>query len=180
MLVAYGWQTVAQVWAVGIAVMAVVFWFTTKDDPVLRRAPRQAARSRRASWLELEPLKNVQVWRFSLYYFFVFGAFVALALWLPRYLIGVYGLDITTAGMIGAAYSIPASIFRAYGGHLSDSYGARRVMYWTFLVSVVCTFILSYPPTDYVVQGHQRPDHASTWRPASSPSSCWSSCSASS
>jgi NNP family nitrate/nitrite transporter-like MFS transporter len=33
----------------------------------------------------------VQVWRFSLYYFFVFGAFVALALWLPRYLIGVYG-----------------------------------------------------------------------------------------
>jgi NNP family nitrate/nitrite transporter-like MFS transporter len=39
----------------------------------------------------LEPLKNVQVWRFSLYYFFVFGGFVALALWLPRYLIGVYG-----------------------------------------------------------------------------------------
>ena len=55
--------------------------------------------------------------------------------------------------MIGAAYSIPASLFRAYGGHLSDRYGARRVMYWTFLVSVVCTFILSYPPTDYVVQG---------------------------
>jgi NNP family nitrate/nitrite transporter-like MFS transporter len=26
----------------------------------------------------LEPLKNVQVWRFSIYYFFVFGAFVAL------------------------------------------------------------------------------------------------------
>ena len=60
----------------------------------------------------LEPLKNIQVWRFSLYYFFVFGAFVALALWLPRYLIGVYGLDITTAGMIGAAYSVPASLFR--------------------------------------------------------------------
>ena len=84
----------------------------------------------------LEPLKNIQVWRFSLYYFFVFGAFVALALWLPRYLIGVYGLDITTAGMIGAAYSVPASLFRVYGGVLSDKYGARRVMYWTFGVSV--------------------------------------------
>src|SRR5262245_20319676 len=34
-LVAYGWQTVAQVWAIGLAVMAVVFWFTTKDDPVV-------------------------------------------------------------------------------------------------------------------------------------------------
>ena len=120
----------------------------------------------------LEPLKNIQVWRFSLYYFFVFGAFVALALWLPRYLIGVYGLDITTAGMIGAAYSIPAVVFRAYGGHLSDKYGARA----HHVLDVPgrrssCTFILSYPPTDYVVQGIKRPDRASTWRWASSPSS---------
>ena len=83
----------------------------------------------------LEPLKNVQVWRFSLYYFFVFGGFVSLALWLPHYLIGVYGVGIAAAGAIGAAYSIPASVFRAYGGHLSDKFGARRVMYWTFLVS---------------------------------------------
>ncbi|TGV87501.1 MFS transporter, partial [Mesorhizobium sp. M2D.F.Ca.ET.145.01.1.1] len=101
----------------------------------------------------LEPLKNVQIWRFALYYFFVFGAFVALALWLPQYLINVYGLDIKTAGMIAASFSVPASLFRAYGGHLSDSFGARRVLYWTFLVSVVATFILSYPPTDYVVHG---------------------------
>jgi NNP family nitrate/nitrite transporter-like MFS transporter len=151
-LVAYGWHAVAQVWAVGIALMAVVFWFSTKDDPVLvqRRARGEKPKS---AWIELEPLKNVQVWRFSLYYFFVFGAFVALALWLPRYLIGVYGVDITTAGMIGAAYSIPASIFRAYGGHLSDKYGARRVMYWTFIVSVIITFILSYPPTQYTIKG---------------------------
>ena len=74
----------------------------------------------------------MRVWRFALYYFFVFGGFVALALWLPRYLIGVYGFDIATAGMIGAAYSIPASIFRAYGGVLSDRIGARTVLYWTF------------------------------------------------
>ena len=35
-LVAYGWQVTAQVWAIGLAVMVVVFWFTTTDDPVLR------------------------------------------------------------------------------------------------------------------------------------------------
>jgi NNP family nitrate/nitrite transporter-like MFS transporter len=87
----------------------------------------------------------------------VFGGFVALALWLPRYLIGVYGLDITTAGMIGAAYSVPASLFRIYGGVLSDKYGARRVMYWTFGVSVAACFILSYPPTEYIVQGIRGP-----------------------
>jgi NNP family nitrate/nitrite transporter-like MFS transporter len=71
-LVAYGWHAVAQIWAVGIALMAVIFWFTTRDDPVLvaRRAKGEKPTS---AWLELEPLKNVQVWRFSLYYFFVFG-----------------------------------------------------------------------------------------------------------
>ena len=35
-LIVYGWQTVAEVWAAGIAVMAVIFWFTAEDDPVLR------------------------------------------------------------------------------------------------------------------------------------------------
>jgi NNP family nitrate/nitrite transporter-like MFS transporter len=105
----------------------------------------------------LEPLKSIQVWRFSLYYFFVFGAFVALALWLPRYLIGVYDLDITTAGMLGAFYSVPASVFRIYGGVLSDKYGARRIMYWTLGVSVAVSFILSYPPTEYIVQGIRGP-----------------------
>jgi NNP family nitrate/nitrite transporter-like MFS transporter len=96
---------------------------------------------------QFAPLKNVQVWRFSLYYFFVFGAFVALALWLPRYLVGVYGLDLKTAGMVAAAFSVPASLFRVYGGHLSDKVGARQVMYWTFLVGIATTFLLSYPPT---------------------------------
>src|SRR5207342_2889056 len=121
-LVAYGWTAVAQVWAAGLAIMAIVFWLTTNDDPVLRQRWASGEKPRSA-WLELEALKNVQVWRFSLYYFFVFGAFVALSLWLPQYLINVYGVDIKTAGMIAAAFSIPASIFRAYGGHLSDRYG---------------------------------------------------------
>jgi NNP family nitrate/nitrite transporter-like MFS transporter len=151
-LVAFGWQMVAQVWAAALVVMAIVFWFGTDDDPIIAERRRTGARPKSA-WLELAPLKNVQIWRFALYYFFVFGAFVALALWLPQYLINVYGLNIKTAGMIAAFFSVPASLFRAYGGHLSDTYGARRVLYWTFFVSVVATFILSYPPTDYVVHG---------------------------
>jgi len=155
-MVAYGWQTTTYVWAIGLAITGVLFYLTTKDDPDLAR--RRASGTKPEPMLAmLAPLANVQVWRFSLYYFFVFGGFVALALWLPRYLIGVYGLDIKTAGMIGAAYSIPASVFRAYGGHLSDKFGARKIMYWTFLVAVVCTFMLSYPPTDYVMQGIRGP-----------------------
>jgi NNP family nitrate/nitrite transporter-like MFS transporter len=155
-LVAYGWQATAQVWAAAIAVMAVVFWFISEEDPV-EKERRAKGKRPRSAWLELEPLKNIQVWRFSLYYFFAFGAFVALALWLPRYFIGAYKLDIESAGMLAAAYSIPASLFRAYGGHLADRYGARRIMYWMFGGSALITFILAYPPTEYVVAGMKGP-----------------------
>jgi len=151
-LVAFGWTVVAQVWAVALIITAVVFWFTTKDDPVLTERRKKGEKAR-GTLLELTPLRRLQVWRFSLYYFFVFGAFVALALWLPRYLVGVYGMDIKTAGMIAAFYSVPASIFRAYGGYLSDKYGARTIMYWTFGISALALFMLSYPSTDYVVHG---------------------------
>eukprot|EP01037_Dinobryon_pediforme_P017517 gene17517-17717_t len=155
-MIIYGWQGVAQIWAGVLAVTAVVFWLVTAEDPVIV-ARRLSGEKPKSAWLELAPLKNLQVWRFALYYFFVFGGFVALSLWLPQYLINVYHVDLKTAGMTAALFSFPASVFRAYGGHLSDRYGARTVMYWTFLVATACTFLLSYPPTDYVVQGIRGP-----------------------
>ena len=160
-LVAYGWETVAQVWATALAVVAILFWLTTEDDPELKE--RRAHHEKKKSFLlELEPLKKIQIWRFSVYYFFVFGAFVALALWLPNYLVNVYELDLKTAGMLAAFYAVPASLFRAYGGHLSDKYGARAIMYLTFGVSIVCTFMLSYPKTDYIIHGIEGPIAFST------------------
>lgn len=160
-MVAYGWRMVALVWAGALALTAIVFFVMTKDDPDLARR-RAAGQKPEAMAAMLEPLKNIQVWRFSLYYFFVFGGFVSLTLWLPRYLMGVYGLDVRMAGMIGTIYALSASVFRAYGGHLADKFGARRIMYWTFLVAVVCTFFLSYPPTQYVVEGIRGPVMFST------------------
>lgn len=143
-LMAWGWQSVAQIWAAVLAVMAIVFWFTTSDDPAFRLRRQQGVASKSLAE-EFAPLKNIQVWRFSLYYFFAFGGFVALSLWLPRYLVGVYGFNLETAGMVAAAYSIPGSIFRAFGGMLSDKKGARSVMYTMFAVAAVATLILSLP-----------------------------------
>lgn len=145
LLVAFGWESTAQIYATVLAVMGVVFILLAKEDPLA--AERAGSKSK--TFLEqMEPLRELRVWRFALYYFFVFGAFVALALWLPHFLIGVYGLDIKTAGIIAALYTIPASLFRILGGWMSDRFGARRVMYWTFGASVLCTFLLSYrPPT---------------------------------
>ena len=62
-------------------------------------------------------------------------------------------MDVAHAGMLAACYSIPASLFRVVGGWMSDKLGARKVMYWTFGVSVICCFLLAYPDTQYVVKG---------------------------
>lgn len=153
LLVAMGWQNTALVYATVIAAMGIGFLFFAKEDPL---AADRADRRKQSFISQLEPLTDLRVWRFSFYYFFVFGAFVALALWLPHYLIQVYGLDIKTAGVIAALYTIPASLFRILGGWMSDRYGARRVMYWTFIASAICTFLLSYPPTEYVIYGIDR------------------------
>ena len=160
-MVAYGWEGVAHVWAIGLATMAVLFFLFAKDDPELI-ARRKSGVKAPSFAQQFAPLRNLQVWRFSLYYFFVFGAFVALALWMPHYLIDVYNLDVRAAGMAAAAFSLSASLFRAYGGHLSDKFGARAVMYWTLGFSLVLLFMLSYPPTDYVIQGKNGPITFST------------------
>jgi NNP family nitrate/nitrite transporter-like MFS transporter len=101
----------------------------------------------------IAPLRKLQVWRFSLYYFFTFGSFVALSLWLPRYYVGVYGLSIEMAGILVMAFSLSGSLFRAFGGWLSDKYGARFVMYVSLIAAVAVTFITSYPETEYIVHG---------------------------
>ena len=151
-MVAAGWTMVAKVWAVGLAVMAILYFLFTQEDPSLEQR-RKAGVKPMPFAEQMAPLKNLQVWRFALYYFFVFGGFVSLALWLPRFMIGAYGMDVKTAGILAACYSIPASLFRVVGGWMSDKYGARTVMYWTFGVSVICCFLLAYPDTQYIVKG---------------------------
>ncbi len=150
------WQIVAQIYAAFLAGTAILFFLFTKDDPV-RAANKNSGQKHPSFFQQLEPLKNQQVWRFSLYYFFVFGAYVALALWLPRYYVGAYGLELQTAGMLAAMYALPGSIFRALGGWMSDKFGARTVMYWTFIACIICTFFMSYPATDYTVAGIDGP-----------------------
>ncbi|MDH4228630.1 MAG: MFS transporter [Nitrospirota bacterium] len=156
------WQGVVRIYALVMLATAVLFFLFSKTDPAI--ADREANKVQRPSFAQqMEPLKHLQVWRFSLYYFLVFGAFVALALWMPRYLMGAYGLSLKTAGLLTACfYVLPASLFRAYGGYLSDHYGARTVMYWVFGVSLVATFMLSYPSTDYTIHGIKGPIQFST------------------
>ncbi len=155
LLVAMGgeWRKVVLVYASVLAITAVLFFLFSKTDPA-----HTGERGKARPFMEqIKPLKHLIVWRFALYYFFVFGGYVALALWLPRYYVGAYHLPLATAGMLAAAYALPGAIFRALGGWLSDKFGARTIMYWTFTVTLICTIIMSYPSTDYVVKGIEGP-----------------------
>ena len=156
LVIAFGWEQTAQIYSVILAIMAVSFYVFSKEDPTLR-ARRERSEKPPSVMLQLEPLKNIQVWRFSTYYFFVFGGFVALASYLPRFYVGAYGLELATAGMLAAMYSLPGSVFRALGGWMSDKWGARAVMYFTFIVSLICLFVMSYPETRYIVEGIEGP-----------------------
>ncbi len=156
LVIAFGWEQTARIYAVALALTAVAFYLLARPDPgevARKREGRKPVSARE----QLAPLGNLQVWRFATYYFFVFGGFVALASYLPRFYVGAYDLSLATAGMLAAAYSMPGSIFRALGGWMSDRWGARSVMYLTFIVSLACLFVMSYPRTQYIVQGIDAP-----------------------
>jgi NNP family nitrate/nitrite transporter-like MFS transporter len=153
---ALGWRETVQIYAAILGMSAVAFYFLAREDPASAARAAGSIKSHRLAD-QLAPLARLQVWRFSLYYFFVFGAFVALASWLPRYYMGMYGVSLAKAGLLTTAYALPAAAFRAMGGWISDRIGARTVMYLTFIVSSLACFVLSYPATDYVVHGIHGP-----------------------
>ena len=141
-----GWRLVPVVYAVLLLVMAVVLWLGT---PRHDRMPG----SSKALSEQLAPLKQVRVWRFGLYYVAFFGAYVALAAWLPKYYIDNFGVSLTAAGLLTALYIFPASLLRPVGGWFSDRWGARRVMYWTLGVMLVVSGVLMMPNGFVVVVG---------------------------
>lgn len=156
LVVALGWEATAHVYAIVLALTGIGFFLFAKTDPE-HKMRSETGQGHVSAAEQLAPLKNMQVWRFATYYFFVFGAFVALASFLPRYYVGAYALPLTTAGVFAGLYSLPGSVFRALGGWLSDVFGARAVMYFTFVVSLLLLFVMSYPQTHYTVQGINGP-----------------------
>jgi NNP family nitrate/nitrite transporter-like MFS transporter len=132
-----GWRFVPFVYAFVVLASAAIYWTFTYTD----HAHRKQASLREM----LQPLRHVRVWRFSLYYFLVFGGYVALSLWLPKYYMDVYGFDLRTAALLTAIFVFPSGIIRAPGGWLSDRFGARTVMYWVLGTCVVTCFVLMSP-----------------------------------
>jgi NNP family nitrate/nitrite transporter-like MFS transporter len=133
-----GWRSVPVLYAVLLVAMAAVVWFASPE-------PDRRPGSGRALRAMLAPLREVRTWRFGLYYVVVFGAYVALALWLPNYYTRVYHLKLSTAALLTAGFIFPASLLRPVGGWLSDRYGARPVTYAVFVAMLLACVPLAAP-----------------------------------
>ncbi len=136
-----GWRQLPKMYSALLVVTGVVFLLTTTN----RLPPGSAAKT---LVQRLQPLKNIRVWRFGLYYFFVFGGFVALAQWLVPYYVNAYATSVALAGALAACNSLPSGVIRAFGGWLSDRLGARTVMYWVLGLSLACCLLLIVPQMD--------------------------------
>jgi MFS transporter, NNP family, nitrate/nitrite transporter len=133
-----GWRFVPFLYAILLLLVGAAVWFLT---PSRDRRPSRGRPLRDM----VRPLKHVAVWRFSLYYVVVFGAYVALAAWIPRYYVDVYGVPLASAALLTALFIFPASLLRPFGGWLSDRYGARHVMYWSFGAMLLACGLLAIP-----------------------------------
>jgi len=140
------WRWLPQIYAGALVVMAVCFY--------LFSLPRRVNQEMRLSLVQrLAPLARLRVWRFGLYYFFVFGGFVALTQWLVLYYVNVYTMSIATAGLMATLFNLPTALTRALGGWLSDQFGARRVMFMVFGTAIVFCSLLIVPRMDVYSPG---------------------------
>ena len=145
LVVGFGWAMVPQVYAAIMLGAVVLFWFFSHSDP------KHVVSSNVKFSDQLKSLKDPKVMKYCQYYSIVFGGYVALSLWMVQYYVGEYGLDIRTAALLAACFSLPGGVLRAVGGWMSDKWGAHSVTWWVMWVSWICLFLLSIPRADFTI-----------------------------
>ncbi len=140
-----GMDALGPFYAAGMAAMALIFAWMAPSF--------QLPRKRTVQGLPIREYFRLQVWRFGLYYYFVFGSFLALIMWLPQYYVNAYGLSTEIAMALTLLFAASSSMVRALGGWFADRYGGRSVNWNVFWICIVCLFFLSYPPTTMTIHG---------------------------
>ena len=145
LILGFGWVAVPQVYAAVMLGTAILFWIFSYSDP------KHLVDSKITWRQQLVAMKDPNVWKYCQYYSIVFGGYVALALWMTQFYVAEYGFTIQFAALLAAAFSLPGGVLRAFGGWMSDKWGAHKVTWWVLWVSWICLFILSYPQTDMTI-----------------------------
>ena len=140
-----GWRDLPVYYALILAATGVIFFIFSEN--------RKPASSGKSFTQMLTPLKHLRVWRFGLYYFLVFGCFVAFSQWLVPYFVNVYYLPLVTAGLFASLFSLPSGMIRALGGWMSDKYGGRQIMYWVLGASTIISAMVIVPKMEIYSPG---------------------------
>lgn len=142
----WGWDSIGPIYGLGLLLVAFFFMLVAPSRPYTPSTLQTKLSLTQA-------LKQAQIWRFGLYYYFVFGSFLALILWLPQYYASAYKLNNTQAMAFTLFFVATSSMVRALGGWFADRYGGRSVNWTVFWVCIVCLFFISYPPTTMTIHG---------------------------
>ena len=140
-----GWKLLPIIYGIALLAIGVLFLLFTKNKKIenqTKSIPQM-----------LQSLKNTRVWRFGAYYFLVFGCFVAYSQWLLPNFMNVYQTSLVMGGLFATMFSLPSGVIRAFGGYLSDKFGARKVMYWVLGSSVILSALLMIPKMDITTSG---------------------------
>jgi NNP family nitrate/nitrite transporter-like MFS transporter len=140
-----GWKMLPIVYGAVLLVIGLLFLVFAEN--------RKLEKSNRTIPQMLTTLKSARVWRFGAYYFLVFGCFVAYSQWLLPNFMNVYSTSLVMGGMFATMFSLPSGVIRAFGGYLSDKFGARKVMYWVLSSSVVLSALLMIPKMEITTAG---------------------------
>lgn len=140
-----GWRTLPIIYASVLLIMGVLFFIFAEN--------KKATENNKTLKGMLKPLKDIRVWRFGLYYFLVFGCFVAFSQWLVPYFVNVYYMPLVTAGIFAALFSLPSGIIRALGGWMSDKFSPRKVMFWVLGISTIVSLMLVMPKMEIYSPG---------------------------
>lgn len=143
LVVAYGWTMVPQVYAVLMLVTAILFWFFTFSDPAHKVGNAVSMRE------QLTVLKDPRVWKYSQYYSIVFGGYVALALWMTKYVATQSWSHLKNPAAPSAltyAWIGPfvGALIRPVGGWISDKVGGSIVTQVISAVMVVASAYAGY------------------------------------
>jgi NNP family nitrate/nitrite transporter-like MFS transporter len=140
-----GWKLLPIIYGIALVIIGIIFLVFTKNkknENQTKSVPQM-----------LQSLKSTRVWRFGAYYFLVFGCFVAYSQWLLPNFMNVYQTSLVMGGMFATMFSLPSGVIRAFGGYLSDKFGARKVMYWVLGSSVILSALLMVPKMDITTAG---------------------------
>lgn len=140
-----GWKILPVIYAISLVVIGVAFLIFATNKKLENNTKTVSQM--------LQSLKSARVWRFGAYYFLVFGCFVAYSQWLLPNFMNVYQTSLVMGGLFATLFSLPSGVIRAFGGYLSDKFGARKVMYWVLSSSVVLSALLMIPKMEITTTG---------------------------